>query len=616
MTDNGAGCISALTSVCAQITVNQPPTFSQQPTQSQIVCNGDNASIFITDIDGVGPMAYQWQNTSNSDCVSGMLDIPGATNPNYSPPTNLPGGTYYYRCIVSDPGNNCGIITSNCASVTVNISSNSPTNISASDLSVCNGNTVNLTVQGGSLGTSANWNWYKGGCGIGAAIGTGSSVTVNPDISVTSPIISNYYVRAEGPTPCPLNTTCANVQITSNPYPQYLNSIADSVCSGSNLNFNIQTNITPQSALNDVLYGWNSTVIGNQIINGNSNQDTVSNSLIADSLVNIEVNQSSFVKYEINISYKGCLSTFSDSVKVNPTPPTPSITDFVLGVSNANQFCAGSKNISFNITDPVASYIYVWSTDNSSNIIINSMANQPNPNILVDFKPGNYTGNISVMASSDSAVGRCSSQPFSTSLSISDGNTIDPQKIIAKGKRTLMYLDNSVKGYQWGYDDKPDFKPHFINGQTAQVFALDEAVESTKFLIDAASGRLDTLNHFFWVMVYDGECRTKVYYGNNPFERNSKPEVYKDSIPDYLGINLFPNPNNGSFELKLEGSIFGDLQTTIYNSLGQSLKNFFLYKENGIQQFQMDLNELSKGIYFVEVNDKTGQKLISKLIIK
>lgn len=55
----------------------------------------------------------------------------------------------------------------------------------------CPGQSVTLSVNGGSLGSGADWYWYSGSCG-GTAVGTGSSISVNPSTTTT------YYVRAQG----------------------------------------------------------------------------------------------------------------------------------------------------------------------------------------------------------------------------------------------------------------------------------------------------------------------------------------------------------------------------------------------------------------------------------
>jgi gliding motility-associated-like protein len=118
--------------------------------------------------------------------------------------------------------------TTACESVTVIVDpvSTAPTTVSATSTAVCAGDPSTLTVSGGSLATNDQYVWYEGGCGSGAAIGTGTSITVSPTAA------TSYYVRAEGP--CG-NTLCASVSISLNTPstdPTAVVSTVTSVCVG------------------------------------------------------------------------------------------------------------------------------------------------------------------------------------------------------------------------------------------------------------------------------------------------------------------------------------------------------------------------------------------------
>lgn len=115
-----------------------------------------------------------------------------------------------------------------CQSITINVNSLStdPSGITASSTTICDGQSTSLTVNGGSLGTGANWEWYTGSCG-GTAVGSGSSINVSPSSTTT------YYVRAEGT--CN-NTACQSVTITVNPVPTPSITSASTMCEGDNLN--------------------------------------------------------------------------------------------------------------------------------------------------------------------------------------------------------------------------------------------------------------------------------------------------------------------------------------------------------------------------------------------
>ncbi|MCB9185756.1 MAG: HYR domain-containing protein [Flavobacteriales bacterium] len=95
--------------------------------------------------------------------------------------------------------------TASCSfNVIVDTESTDPTSITASTSNVCSGDPVTLTVNGGSLGTNAQWLWYVGTCG-GQLVGAGSTITVNPLTTTT------YYVRAVGP----CNSTACVSQLIS-----------------------------------------------------------------------------------------------------------------------------------------------------------------------------------------------------------------------------------------------------------------------------------------------------------------------------------------------------------------------------------------------------------------
>lgn len=122
------------------------------------------------------------------------------------------GQTYYVRA-----EGDCGFTTCDSIAIRPNINggctpSVTPDSIRHSILSNSpNGPNIQLTVVGGSLGTNAQWQWYQGGCGSSAIIGTGSSITVNPSVT------TEYFVRAEG---CD-TSACVNATIGITPNCNY-----------------------------------------------------------------------------------------------------------------------------------------------------------------------------------------------------------------------------------------------------------------------------------------------------------------------------------------------------------------------------------------------------------
>jgi hypothetical protein len=72
-------------------------------------------------------------------------------------------------------------------------------------------------------------------------------------------------------------------------------------------------------------------------------------------------------------------------------------------------------------------------------------------------------------------------------------------------------------------------------------------------------------------------------------------------------IVIYPNPNNGNFNVKVSG----DMQLMLINELGQVIKELSFTKEN---QFQQTIEGLSTGIYFIKgINN--GSPVQNKLVV-
>jgi len=76
-------------------------------------------------------------------------------------------------------------------------------------------------------------------------------------------------------------------------------------------------------------------------------------------------------------------------------------------------------------------------------------------------------------------------------------------------------------------------------------------------------------------------------------------------------ISIFPNPTTGLTNLTVNG-INGNALLNIYSIMGQSVYSKYL---NGINKTELDLSNLSKGVYFVRINNEKVN-ILSKMIIQ
>jgi len=190
-------CAATTGGATVTVTVNQPSAAPSSisgldycnPGSTTLTANGGTL--------GTGAN-YQW----GTGAVVGTSPIVGATS---STLVVSPSSTTTYWVRIENSAAPCTATTTGVTKlVTVSQPSVAAASASKSKNNICPGISVNLSVVGGTLGTSASWKWYTSSCGT-SLVGTGSSISVTPAVTTT------YYVRAEGS----CNTT-ACVAVTVN----------------------------------------------------------------------------------------------------------------------------------------------------------------------------------------------------------------------------------------------------------------------------------------------------------------------------------------------------------------------------------------------------------------
>ena len=415
----------------ASLTIFEKVQITSQPISSQIICEGNSASMSITAT--ANGLSYQW--FKGTTAISDGGTISGATSAtlNINPLVLSDGATYH--CLVSGT-NPCNPVTSNNSVLNVN---QGPIIISPplGSQTICEGSSVNFSV-GATVGT-LTYQWYKGAILLsnsGSISGTNSaSLTINP-VSLSDADVDYNCIVDNG-----CHTETSSSILVVNPKPNaFVTNSAQTICSGST----ITTMILSGSG---TTYNWTRNNSGSVTGIASSGSGDISGSLLNTTYVAVTV---TFTITPVSNSCNG--NPITATVLVKPTPN-------VLATNAAQTICSGSAistmDLSGNVT---AGTTYNWTRDNTALItgiaasgsgnISGNLINPTNAPITVTFTitpiANGCSGNAitTTVIVESTSVGGTISQPLTTVCANSNNGTLTLSGNIG----TIVHWDFSTNG--------------------------------------------------------------------------------------------------------------------------------------------------------------------------
>jgi hypothetical protein len=250
-----------------------------------------------------------------------------------------------------------------------------------------------------------------------------------------------------------------------------------------------------------------------------------------------------------------CQSTKTVEVKVF----TPTIT-----VTNPTNTCFGG-----NIT-------LVASGANPNSYNWNTGSGFVNPFQTIAVTPTVFTIYTVSAVSGSNGVNCPSTQTTSIGIFYNPTITATPQRtLVCRGESVQLYGNGGVS-YSWS------------NSQTGSTITVNP-ISNTNYTVTGtdANGCVNT-----------GTIQVKVSNCTGIDELNS-------TISN--GISVYPNPNNGDFNIRSEVSI----KLSLVNELGQLIRIIDLKASNN---YKVDISDLAKGVYFI-VGEKEGASINQKIIV-
>jgi len=81
-------------------------------------------------------------------------------------------------------------------------------------------------------------------------------------------------------------------------------------------------------------------------------------------------------------------------------------------------------------------------------------------------------------------------------------------------------------------------------------------------------------------------------------------------------VTIFPNPVNDFIMIRFHLNYNKNIKIKLINTLGITVKELFINKNNFKNELRIKANDLTKGIYFIKITDDSGNAIVSKKIVK
>ncbi|MDP3930460.1 MAG: T9SS type A sorting domain-containing protein [Bacteroidota bacterium] len=248
---------------------------------------------------------------------------------------------------------------------------------------------------------------------------------------------------------------------------------------------------------------------------------------------------------------------------VNPAPAKP-----VINMQPASPICVGAKQLNFGAAnEPPAGITYQWSTSSNASVYAQGSTKQY---ALISF-PNAGSSKVILTASN----GSCSA---STELDVLVQTETTHEAIVSYFNNNFVCKANLVSAYQWGYDDKPVLKGNVIEGEINQNYF---------------NASPDLTSKSYWVISTKGNCYQKTYY--------NAPSGLSNALAQSNAIKAFPNPFTHTITVTAEKGL-QNYQISILDAQGKLL----LQQLANSQSIELNLGNLSSGIYFIHVQDENG----------
>jgi hypothetical protein len=558
--------VTQSTTIVFTVNPGSGPAISTQPS-NQTVCAGQNATFSVA---ATGVTGYQWQ-LSTTGCAGTFTNIGGATSASYTASAVTSGQNgYAYRCILTGQ---CGTTTSNCVTLTVN----TPPAITSqpSNISVCSGSNASFTVAATGSGLGYQWELSTNGGSSWAPVGGATS----PTITITGTTVGqngHQYRCVVSGTCNPSQTSNAAVLTVNSSVTVTANPSNSTICEGTGTSFSAAASGT---GLN---YQWEVSTNGGSTWSNVVNNANYSGATTPTLTLTNTPPAFNGYRYRCNITSPPCTPgiTTSALLTVNTFPV---ITAQPVNISICE---GGNPTFSVTATTAVGSLTYQWQVNTGTgwnNIAGATSSSYSQTNIPVG--QNGYQYRVIVTAG-------CGS---STSNAATITVNAFPVATLTNIPATLCLSDPA----------------YALTASTAGGVWNGQGVSGSTFTPSAAGLGTKTINY----VLNNAGCvttKTSIIQVNECADRHLLLDAFQ-------AVFVYPNPNNGVFNIRLNSDLYSSLGAHVFNAMGQKVhsQNFSGLTYGSV--VSINVSRLTPGTYQLYLYNTQGEfikKAMSIIIMK
>lgn len=554
VTGTGAGAPTQVRDITFTINPGAGPTITTQPT-NQTACVGTPASFTVA---ATGATSYQWQTSTT--CGGAFTNIAGATSATLNIASAATNAAY--QCVVTGQ---CGSTTTSCVTLTVNAAP--AVTAHPQNLSLCSGSAASFSVTATGAGLTYQWELSTDNGATYNPIAGATAATYNI-ASVTTGMNNNRYRCVVSGTCTPAATSNAAILTVSSSITITTNPSNSTICEATNTSF------TVAASGSGLTYQWQVSTDGGANYTNVSNGGVYSGATSSTLTITGATPGLNNNRYRCVVSNPPCTPGTSTAaiLTVNTFP-------VITAQPQSATICEGAGNtFAVTATTGVGTLSYQWQVSTDGGTTYSNIAGATTaslPLTLVTAGANNYRYRVVVTAGCGSVTSTAGVLTVNTYPVLSLSNI---PAVICQSDPALTLSASPASG---------TFSGTGITGTTFTPSAAGVGAVTVTYTATNAGCVSNT---------------TRVIQVNECAERHL-------TLDKYPAVIVYPSPNSGQFNIRLNTDLYSSISMRVYDSRGQEVRKGTFTGLGYGSVIAVDLGRsIPNGVYHIYLVSNDGVK--------